>query len=313
MRKFFLLCLTTIVFYISFVTSNFAGGWIVTQKIYGYVKDAKNLTGIYQAKVELRQNGIVITSTSSRSDGYYLISTFYKGSFDVYASKQGYNSQNKNVFVNSGKTVKLDFFLSLQTDSTPPTPPVVSDEGSFTNSTSQLSASWFSSDPESGISEYQYSINNSPEPLERLIWRSVGTNMSVKASSLSLSGGETYYFLVKAKNGVGLWSGIGVSDGIKVNRQPAISVFKPANYSSFEEGNIVVANIEASDPDSDPLQYQFSINGIVKRLWSASSQFTWTLALTDLGAKTIKGEVKDDKGLNVKAESEIFIFRKPIL
>ncbi len=45
-------------------------------------------------------------------------------------------------------------------------------------------------------------------------WTSVGTNTEVTKTGLSLSAGTTYYFAVKAKNGQGLWSVVGTSDGI---------------------------------------------------------------------------------------------------
>ncbi|MEJ5298183.1 MAG: hypothetical protein WHZ52_09120, partial [Armatimonadota bacterium] len=47
-------------------------------------------------------------------------------------------------------------------DLSPPTTPVVTDTGRFTSSASVLSASWSSTDPESGIVEYQYAIGTSP-------------------------------------------------------------------------------------------------------------------------------------------------------
>jgi len=98
--------------------------------------------------------------------------------------------------------------------------PVVTDGGVYTTSTSTLAASWLSSGPVSGISEYQYQITDSSDTVIRG-WTSTGTSTSVTASSLTLIYGKTYYFGVKAKNSVGLWSSIGYSDGI--------TVFSPAD------------------------------------------------------------------------------------
>lgn len=291
---------------------NFAGGGVVVQKVYGYVKVANTQTAIYQAKVELKQNGAVVGSTSTRTDGYYLISSPYKGNFDVYASKQGYLLQNKTVFVDTGKSVKVDFFLSPQIDTTPPSLPVITDSGAFTNSTTELFASWSSWDAESGISEYQYSIGRKAGDIDVLGWTTAGLKTSLTVTGLSLIGGQTYYFNVKAKNSVGLWSAIGSSDGITVNRAPAISSFKPNAGTTFEQGDIIALSVQASDLDLDPLEYQFSINNVVTRPWSLSSGYSWTISSGDTGIKNIKAEVRDNKGAVSQASSEIYVFRKPV-
>jgi subtilisin family serine protease len=101
-------------------------------------------------------------------------------------------------------------------DSTPPTTPVVTDDGATTTSTTTLHASWTSSDPESGITEYQYAIGTSPGATDTVAWTSTGTTPNVTKTGLSLVNGTIYYFSVKAKNGAGLWSAAGYSDGIKV-------------------------------------------------------------------------------------------------
>lgn len=102
-------------------------------------------------------------------------------------------------------------------DTTPPTTPVVTDSGAYTKSTTTLSASWTSSDLESGIVEYQYCIGTSKGATDVVGWTSTGTSTLVTKTGLSLQNGKTYYFSVKAKNGVGLWSAIGYSDGITVD------------------------------------------------------------------------------------------------
>jgi len=102
-------------------------------------------------------------------------------------------------------------------DTTLPSTPVVVDDGDYTSSITQLHASWSASDAESGIAEYQYAIGTSPGGTDVVGWTSAGTNTEAAATGLSLSLGTTYYFAVKAKNGVGLWSDVGVSDGITIS------------------------------------------------------------------------------------------------
>ncbi len=111
---------------------------------------------------------------------------------------------------------------SYTPDATPPSTPIVADDGAATSDTTQIHASWSSSDPESGITEYQYAIGTSAtDPGSGYVvdWKSAGTATEATESGLSLESGQTYYWYVKAKNGVGLWSEVGVSDGIKVAEQ----------------------------------------------------------------------------------------------
>jgi hypothetical protein len=85
-----------------------------------------------------------------------------------------------------------------------------------TYSTSQLSANWTaSSDPESGILAYWYAIGDTPGSTGVVSWTytSDGTVTGVTESGLSLSVGVTYYFTVKAENGIGLQSNPTNSDG----------------------------------------------------------------------------------------------------
>ncbi|MDI6828912.1 MAG: S8 family serine peptidase, partial [Armatimonadota bacterium] len=107
----------------------------------------------------------------------------------------------------------------LTPDSTPPSTPVVTDDGAFTTSTTTIHAVWSALDPESGVAEYQYAISTTKSEsgiIPNGGWVSSGTQQSGTRTGLSLSYGQVYYVLVKARNGVGLWSNIGVSDGITV-------------------------------------------------------------------------------------------------
>lgn len=103
-------------------------------------------------------------------------------------------------------TGDFDFgMIYIGDDTTPPSTPKVRDEAG--------KISWESSDPESGIAEYQYAIGTTQGGTDVVDWKSVGANTFVIKDELGLKAG-TYYFAVKAKNGSGLWSLIGTSDGI---------------------------------------------------------------------------------------------------
>ncbi len=106
-------------------------------------------------------------------------------------------------------------------DATPPTAVGAVYDGSAagsdidkTGSTTQLSANWTaSSDPESGIARYDYAIGTYAGGTDVRTWTSNGTSLSVTASGLSLTNGITYYFGVRAVNGLGLFSSTAWSDG----------------------------------------------------------------------------------------------------
>ncbi|RLC40957.1 MAG: hypothetical protein DRH44_07950, partial [Candidatus Coatesbacteria bacterium] len=106
------------------------------------------------------------------------------------------------------------YSINVIYETTAPTTPVVADDGIYTNSLYQLHASWLSEDPETGIAEYQYSIGTTQRATDVVNWTSVGTDTEVTHTGLSLIPHQVYYFNVKAKNGAGLWSEIGSSDGI---------------------------------------------------------------------------------------------------
>jgi predicted outer membrane repeat protein len=139
-------------------------------------------------------------------------------------------------------------------DGTPPTTPVVVDDGDYTASATDVHAIWISFDPESGIAEYQYAIGTSPSGIDVVNWTSVGTNTEVTLASLNLTVGTTYYFAVKAKNGQGLWSEAGVSDGITVRSAPNHSPNPPSNVSPTDgvSGISLAPSLQSSafsDPD----------------------------------------------------------------
>lgn len=113
-------------------------------------------------------------------------------------------------------------FIVTPGDPTAPSTPMVSDDGICTPFSNWLHGSWNAIDPESGIVEYQYSIGTTLGGTQIINWTSVGHNISVWHSGLSLIEGRIYYFNVKAKNGAGAWSNIGSSDGIVVDSSCAI-------------------------------------------------------------------------------------------
>ncbi|MDI6751316.1 MAG: carboxypeptidase regulatory-like domain-containing protein [bacterium] len=109
----------------------------------------------------------------------------------------------------------------IKVDITPPTQPKVTDRGTYTNLISQLSCDWSSSDPESGV-EYFYCVGTTKGGTDIVEWREAGPSRGVNLVGISLNHGTTYYFSVKARNGAGLWSDTGYSDGITVSSKVSL-------------------------------------------------------------------------------------------
>ena len=101
-------------------------------------------------------------------------------------------------------------------DVTPSTTPVVVDDGVSTGFGDELHAVWTSTDPESEVIEYRYTIATSPvDTGEYLVpWTSSGSANEETVSGLTLESGVVYYWYVQARNSYGIWSATGVSDGI---------------------------------------------------------------------------------------------------
>jgi len=113
-----------------------------------------------------------------------------------------------------------NLFLSLPApagDKTPPTKPLVIDDGTYTSSSIKLHAKWTSSDPESAIVKFRYQIREGATSGPIIVgWTSAGQAIEITHLGLSLRNGTTYYVGVKAINREGKESEVGYSDGITV-------------------------------------------------------------------------------------------------
>ena len=103
----------------------------------------------------------------------------------------------------------------LTADMTPPMKPVVADNGKEQDDPTSLYAGWTSQDAESGVVQYSVAVGTAPGDTSIVPWTCI-TGSEAFVGDLHLEVGQTYYFSVKAKNGVGLWSDVGASDGIKI-------------------------------------------------------------------------------------------------
>ena len=127
---------------------------------------------------------------------------------------------------------------ALARDKTPPTKPIVIDDGAYTSFSIKLHAKWTSSDSESGIVKFRYQIREGSTSGPVIVgWKSVGLATEITHLGLSLSNGKTYYIGVKAVDSEGNKSDVGYSDGITVqNSTPPPPPPPPPPASGVLEG-----------------------------------------------------------------------------
>ena len=151
----------------------------------------------------------VIINMGKLLAGLIILVTVIAKSFPLYTAgvvhaaiiTYTYDSLNRLTKVDYGNNVTITYaydasgnrltLVSTPSDTTPPTTPLVTDDGSYTTNLSQLHAVWVSNDPESGIAEYQYAIGTTPLGTDVAGWISTGTDTSVTHTGLSLLDGIT--------------------------------------------------------------------------------------------------------------------------
>jgi hypothetical protein len=168
----------------------------------------------------------------------------------------------------------------IRIDKTPPsTPQDVTDDGVYTASTEQLCASWTASgDAESSVTGYWYAIGTAPDAADVVDWTSTGTDIEAIATPPGgLTDGQTYYFNVKAENGAGLLSDVGVSDGVTVDVTP------PTRPEVMDDGDSTACSFRlhaswtSRDDESGIVEYQYAIGEIP----GGNSILGWTSVGTD--------------------------------
>lgn len=156
---------------------------------------------------------------------------------------------------NSSTTKSFGVVAVTSGDVTPPSTPVVTDDGSMTLNHKQLHATWTAAtDAESGVAEYAYAIGGTPTDIGRAYvvgWTSVGAATQVTATGLNLIGGK-YFFYVKARNGAGIWGDVGVSNGILVIPGKEIGEVKKDGIGSVIGLKGVVVTEQMGDFSLDP-------------------------------------------------------------
>jgi hypothetical protein len=213
--------------------------------------------------------------------------------------------------------------VPLIADLTPPVTPVVTDGGKSQQSTTFLSASWTSNDPESGIVEYSYEIGSVPGGNDVLDWSST-TASEVNVTGLALTPGVTYYFGVKARNRFGYWSQVGYSDGITIQSDPkplSIGIAKryPDEFPVSLQGCVVTAvfpseffvenedrsaGVRVSSSRTVHEGEKYTIDGYISR--DETDRIVYESGLTPSGSGNIKPVFMTSQSLGGKSDEVIF-------
>lgn len=205
--------------------------WLVNNQLmevdfdyFNYQPSAAGIQGVVKDSFGNTMPGVTVkTNTggytaSTDSDGKYLITNVTPGTYNVTASKTNYASQTASNVILSAGTVTTNFTI---TDNTKPSLPVITDAGAYQTSSDTITCSWTpSSDPESGVVEYRVAISKTTSQVDLITggaWVTLpATTLSHTRTGLSLVNGQTYYILLKSRNGANIVSNQATSDGIKV-------------------------------------------------------------------------------------------------
>ncbi|MBE2279700.1 MAG: hypothetical protein IAE91_04850 [Ignavibacteriaceae bacterium] len=214
---------------------------------------------------------------------------------------------------------------SAPPDNTPPTTPVVTilnmlERGQGTNFhyvtalTNSITAKWLASDPQSGVTGYEYSIGTAPGSTNIRNWESVGTISNMQIQGLNLEGDNNYFVNVRAKNQDGLFSAVGSSARIFIDRkkpaQPVMTQQQPVTFNtSFSvpaQGRF--GNIFQPLPAPEPVVVQGTV----------SIKFNWTIENDDdithyeYRVITLPGDSVRTNGWDSTGKSNVVNFTFPV-
>lgn len=200
-----------------------------TAHINGTLKDSSNnaLSGINVYAFSTISGVSYNSNATTASDGSFQLAVL-DGTWQVGVDCSGLAPKSLSCVPNQSVTISgSDQTVSFVAYPVGAAVPAVTDDGAYTTNLTQLHAAWSYSDPVNGVAaEYRYAIGTSQTDQGTgyiVPWQSTGLTTSVTRTGLSLNPGQTYYFYVQAKNGLGVWSQSGSSDGITAVSQVSTS------------------------------------------------------------------------------------------
>ncbi|HEY3412718.1 MAG TPA: hypothetical protein VGM51_06640 [Armatimonadota bacterium] len=199
-------------------------------------------------------------------------------------------------------------------DTTPPTTPIVTLSAGYANNASSVTISWSSTDPESGISGYEYGVGTTSGATDVKAFTAMGTATSTSLSTAGLAEGS-YYVAVRATNGVGLTS-TGASSALVIdNTPPTVNIAAPA-VGAFVMGNVAVtgtvsdahfdhATLE-SGAGASPSSYT-TISTLSSPV-SSGSLGAWNTSLLSPGVYTLRLTAVDKAGNTAQASRSVTVY-----
>ncbi|NQU97964.1 hypothetical protein HQ533_00715 [Candidatus Woesearchaeota archaeon] len=202
------------------------------------------VSGIYRAAL-MKATANMNATNGGRCEGY----SNYDEVLNVTLLTNGTNATLNDVSLENGKCHRFAIYVwdyagnkaryylgnqiyNLSVDSTPPQSFTVADSGHITSSTT-LVFSWESSnDPESGISYYQYRLEDQDGGPPIVDWTNNGLSTSVNdLQNLNLSDEDTYYLIVRA------WNNINVQTNASSNGITYLDMSTPLPLTVISVGN----------------------------------------------------------------------------
>ena len=80
---------------------------------------------------------------------------------------------------------------------------------------------------------------------------------------------------------------------VDANSPPMVVSLTPDKMTPQEDGTSIKWTATALDPEKDPVQYKFLLDGQQKTDWSFDSTWYWTTSNADIGSHAIEIKVKD--------------------
>lgn len=93
---------------------------------------------------------------------------------------------------------------------------------------------------------------------------------------------------------------------------PTITPLVPAPSTKLYESVSQSILATATDAESDPIEYQFLLNGTILQDWGATSSASWTPSLAQLGRQVVEVKVRDGFGGESIQQSRVYVIRKPV-
>ncbi len=162
----------------------------------------------------------------------------------------------------------------------------------------QLSANWTAStDANSDIARYWYTIGTTPGGTNTVNWTDNWFNTSFNHTGLNLNFGTTYYVSVKSENGAGLINTEVTSDGVTIDNPTGTPV---ANFSVYNTTICAGEQIQLTNSSTNATSYSWTTTG---GTLSSATAVSPNIFFTTSGAYTISLTATGPGGSNTTQQT----------